>query len=222
MPEHKSKTKVENIVLSTENHRSSAVLFRPISERPGVILGHGAGGNMNARFIRYFQEQIADHGYPCMRFNFFYSEAGKKAPDPQPLLIACYEAALKAMPQDQIVIGGKSMGGRIASYLADHKKVSGLVFLGYPLHPPGKTDQLRDAHLYKIKKPMLFISGTKDPFARFDLLQSTIDRIGKNAGIFAIPGGGHSFEVPKKENRTEASILKECSDKLTGWLAEQF
>lgn len=214
--------KSESVLLTNDKHRASAVLMRAVGKKPGVILAHGAGGNMHSKFLQHFQNRIAERGYPCMRFNFFYSEAGKKTPDPQPLLISCYQLAMEAMPSERPIIGGKSMGGRIASYLADQNKVTGLVFLGYPLHPPGKTDQLRDAHLYKIRKPMLFISGTKDPFARFDLLEATINRIGKPATLHVVQEGGHSFEVAKKLKRSEASVLQECSENLIHWLDQTF
>ena len=189
---------------------SSGVLLEPANPRSfGVILGHGAGGNMNAPFMNFFHRGIADAGYPCLKFNFFYSEARKKAPDPQHLLISCFEKAIEAMPVDKVLIGGKSMGGRIASYVAAHQKVAGLIFLGYPLHPPGKMDQLRDQHLYSIGKPMLFASGTKDPFARLDLLNQTIEKIGIHATRFLVENGGHSFEVPKKNSRPQAEILND-------------
>jgi predicted alpha/beta-hydrolase family hydrolase len=214
--------KSENIWLSKDQQKASAVLMRGSSEKPGVILAHGAGGNMHSKFIQHFQNRIVEHGYSCMRFNFFYSEAGKRGPDPQQLLVSCYTLAIDAMPAGRLVIGGKSMGGRIASYLADHNKVAGLAFLGYPLHPPGKTTQLRDAHLYSIRKPMLFLSGTRDPFARFDLLEATIRRIGKSATLHAVQEGGHSFEVPKKLNLSEAEVLESCSDALLNWLQQNF
>lgn len=214
--------KSESILLTEDKHKASAVLIRAPGKKAGVILAHGAGGNMNSRFLQHFQNRIAEHGYSCMRFNFFYSEAGKKAPDSQPLLLSCYQLAMEAMPSVPLIIGGKSMGGRIASYLADQAQVAGLAFLGYPLHPPGKTDQLRDAHLYRIRKPMLFISGTKDPFARLDLLEATIHRIGKPATLHLVKEGGHSFEVPKKLNRNETAVLEECSDVLLSWLDRTF
>jgi uncharacterized protein len=121
------------------------------------------------------------------------------------------------MPANRVMIGGKSMGGRIASYVADEKKVGGLIFLGYPLHAPGKTEQLRDDHLYKIKKPMLFISGTRDPFARNDLLSATLKKIGADATFYPIENGGHSFEVPKKTGSRD-QIWEEVMQKIREWL----
>jgi uncharacterized protein len=153
-----------------------------------------------------------------MKFNFPYSQNRKKVPDPQPVLIASYRKAIESIPSEKVVIGGKSMGGRIASYVADSEKVQGLLFLGYPLHAPGKVDQLRDEHLYRIKKPMLFISGTKDPFAREDLLTATIRKIGKYAELHAVEGGGHSLEVSRKTGPPTAETRNAAVDAIVNWL----
>ena len=108
----------------------------------------------------------------------------------------------------------------MASYLADRSRISGLFFLGYPLHSPGKTDQLRDAHLYTIAKPMFFASGTRDPFARFDLLQRALERIGSNAANYFVEGGGHSFELPKKSGIREEETNQAVAKALPDWLMD--
>jgi predicted alpha/beta-hydrolase family hydrolase len=115
-----------------------------------------------------------------------------------------------------LIIGGKSMGGRVASYIArDVRQVNGLVFLGYPLHPPGKPDQLRDQHLYELKIPMLFISGTKDQFAEPDLLERVVQRIGDNANLIWVPGGDHSL----KRRKTDVESLAMAVDAIMTWTA---
>ena len=211
--------KEERIRLKTEHHESEGLLLLPTDAKStGVILGHGAGGNMHSEFMSYFQRKIAEVGYACMKFNFPYSQNKKKVPDPQPVLMASYRKAIEAMPSEKVVIGGKSMGGRIASYVADSDKVRGLLFLGYPLHAPGKVDQLRDEHLYRIQKPMLFISGTKDPFAREDLLLSTLKKIGKYAELHAVQGGGHSLEVSRKTGLPTDEIRTAAVDAIVRWL----
>jgi len=117
-----------------------------------------------------------------------------------------------------MVIGGKSMGGRIASQIASNGvDVNGLFFLGYPLHPIGKTDQLRDEHLYRIKKPMLFLSGTRDSFARQDLLEKVVSRIGSNAQIHWIQNGDHSFKTPDTKTGNTGT-LREALALLVDWL----
>jgi uncharacterized protein len=211
--------KEERIMLKTEHHESEGILLLPTNAKAtGVILGHGAGGNMHSEFMSYFQREIAEAGFGCMKFNFPYSQNKRKVPDSQPVLMASYRKAIEAMPSEKVVIGGKSMGGRIASYVADADKVRGLLFLGYPLHAPGKTDQLRDEHLYRIQKPMLFISGTKDPFAREDLLLATLKKIGKYAALHAVEGGGHSLEVSRKTGPPAAEIRTTVVDAIVNWL----
>lgn len=211
--------KEQKIPLKLEKGTSSAILLTPDgSKNVGVVLAHGAGGTMNQPFMSYFQRGIAEAGYPCLKFNFLYSELRRRAPDPKPLLLDCYRKAMEILPQPGLVIGGKSMGGRMASYIADDSRVRGLLFLGYPLHAPGKTEQLRDEHLYTIHKPMFFASGTKDPFAQHDLLQRTISKIGSFADTHFVEGGGHSFELPKKSGKSETEILNEVLLALLGWL----
>jgi uncharacterized protein len=211
--------KEKGFTLKTENHSASAHLLLPDhAKNPGVVLAHGAGGNMNTEFLRFYQRSIANAGYPAMRFNFFYSETGRRSPDPKPLLLACYNKAIEKMPGERIVLGGKSMGGRMASYIADQPRVNGLLFLGYPLHAPGKFNELRDEHLYSISKPMFFASGTKDPFARIDLLQKVLKKIGKNATSFLIPDAGHSFEIGRK---SDPKIWQSVADAILDWLDGQ-
>jgi len=210
--------KQERIYIKTENHQTEGILLTPPKNKNvGVILAHGAGSDMNSGFLSYFHEKLADAGYPSLKFNFPYMQSGRKVPDAQPVLTAIYRKAIEAMPSPKVVIGGKSMGGRISSYVADEKKVSGLIFLGYPLHPPGKTEQLRDEHLYKINKPMLFVSGTRDPFARNDLLSATLKKIGEKSTLYPIENGGHSFEVPKKLGSRD-QIWEEVLRKIEEWL----
>jgi predicted alpha/beta-hydrolase family hydrolase len=168
--------------------------------RAAVILGHGAGQGMNSPFMDYFHKELASRGVLSVKFNFEYMENGRKVPDPQPKLQARYrqviaEVAAEHSPH-KIVIGGKSMGGRVASYVAgDAPGVSGLVFLGYPLHPPAKTAQMRDAHLYALNLPMLFVSGTKDTLAERPLLEGVIQKIGDRATLHWIEAGDHSLQV---------------------------
>ncbi|HSE41772.1 MAG TPA: alpha/beta family hydrolase [Acidobacteriota bacterium] len=211
--------KSQPIKIQDGSKEASGVLLIPTPQKDlGIILGHGAGGNMNAPFMNFFHQSLAEAGYPSLKFNFFYSEAKRKVPDPQPLLLKCFEQAIEMMPVEQVVIGGKSMGGRMASYIADHPRVRGLLFLGYPLHPPGKQDQLRDQHLYNIHKPMLFVSGKKDPFAQIDLLKSTLNRIGNYASYHLVEGAGHSLEVGRSSGRTNQDVLHYSRQVILDWL----
>jgi predicted alpha/beta-hydrolase family hydrolase len=188
-----------------------------------LIIAHGAGGPMHTPFIRYFHAELAKRGYLTVRFNFPYMEARRRVPDRREILEESYRTIVDQARNgrqnlSRVVIGGKSMGGRIASQIAANGvDVNGLFFLGYPLHPIGKTDQLRDEHLYRIKKPMLFVSGTRDSFARRDLLETVVAKIGRNATIHWIQGGDHSFKtLDAKTGSTDT--LQEALSSLVNWL----
>jgi uncharacterized protein len=188
--------------------------------RTAIILAHGAGQGMASPFMTYFHKELASRGFLSVKFNFDYMEAGKSVPDPQPKLQARYRSVIEGVREEhnpkQIVIGGKSMGGRVASYVAgDTPGVTGLVFLGYPLHPPGKQDRLRDEHLYGLKLPMLFLSGTKDPFAERDLLEKVVAKIGTNATLVWMEGGDHSL----KRGRKDQESLPLAVDIINKWTA---
>jgi predicted alpha/beta-hydrolase family hydrolase len=186
-----------------------------------IILAHGAGQGMNSPFMTFFHREMAARGMLSIKFNFDYMDQNRKVPDPQPKLRACYRQVIEEVASEfrpgRIVIGGKSMGGRVASYIGgDFPIVAGLVFLGYPLHPPGKTDQLRDEHLYELNRPMLFISGTRDTFAESRLLQKVIDRIGTRATLLWIQGGDHSLKTGRKDSKS----LQIAADEMARWIGD--
>lgn len=166
-----------------------------------LVLAHGAGSGMRSPFMAGFAEEIGRLGIATLRFEFPYMQAGRRTPDrPQVLLDSWREAFSEGVERAQgrpVFAGGKSMGGRIASMAAaEGMAAAGLVFLGYPLHPPGRPDKIRDAHLDAVPVPMLFLQGSRDTFARPDLLAAVIARLGPRAEYVEIPGGNHSFRVP--------------------------
>jgi predicted alpha/beta-hydrolase family hydrolase len=171
-----------------------------------------------------FAGGLAGRGVDIVTFNFLYTEQGRKAPDRQVSLEACYRAVVDfvrhTLRGNQLFIGGKSMGGRIASQIAATgvDDVRGLVFLGYPLHPPGKPEQLRAEHLSNIRKPMLFLQGERDPFGTADELSPLIKRLKPAAQLYAIAGGDHSFKVPKKTGLPQEQIYKIAQDEIARWL----
>jgi predicted alpha/beta-hydrolase family hydrolase len=143
---------------------------------------------------------MADEGIATARFNFHYANAGRRSPDAEPSLRAAWTEAFagaSAMAGGvPVFVGGKSLGGRIASMcVADGMAAAGLVFLGYPLHPPGKPERVRSEHLGRIHVPMLFLQGTSDPFARPELIRDVVKRLGKLATLETVEGGDHSFNV---------------------------
>jgi predicted alpha/beta-hydrolase family hydrolase len=192
-------------------------------QQTAVILAHGAGQGMNSPFMQFFHRGLAERGFLSVQFNFEYIENKRKVPDPQPKLRSRYRQVIEEIEKEfhprRFVIGGKSMGGRVASYIAGEiSGVAGLAFLGYPLHPPGKTDQLRDEHLYTLQRPMLFISGTRDNLAQKDLLQGVIERIGPRATLFWIEGGDHSLKVSRRDTKSLDTAL----DTLEQWIKREF
>ena len=168
-----------------------------------LIIAHGAGGPMYSPFVTYFHTELARKGFLTVKFNFAYMEARRRVPDKREVLEASYRKIVDEVRSSKhkptrLFIGGKSMGGRIASQIvANGSDVDGLFFLGYPLHPLGKPDRLRDEHLYRITKPMLFVSGTRDTFATRELLEKVLSKLGSRAGIRWIQDGDHSFNTPE-------------------------
>jgi predicted alpha/beta-hydrolase family hydrolase len=174
-----------------------------------VIVAHGAGNDMHSPLLIHFCEGLCRAGFLSLRFNFPYKEKGQKAPDPQGKLVRTWQVAFDFVKNHSqygsahIVAAGKSMGGRIASQMTAEGLIApqALVFLGYPLHPPGKKEQLRDAHLYGIKIPMLFFAGTRDALCDLKLLQAVVGRLNASTELEIIEGGDHSFVLPKSFNR---------------------
>jgi len=211
-----------------------------------VILGHGAGAGQHTPFMRLFARALAERGCDVLTFDFVYMEQRKKVPDRNDKLELCYRAVLdiaakhKKLKDNRIVIGGKSMGGRIASqvaaYLAKNPKaedssegiagtwlrpgLSGLVFLGYPLHPPGRPDKLRDAHLPDIKAPMLFIQGSRDAFGTEEEIRDLIKRLKLPGTLYAVAQGDHSLKVPKSTGTTQDAVYETCLNVITTWIGE--
>ena len=181
------------------------------------ILGHGAGQGMDSPFMSFFHNGLAELGFLSVKFNFHYMELGRRSPDHQTKLRATYRGVidliLERYEPEALLIGGKSMGGRVASYVAGEiPAVRGLIFLGYPLHAPGQTDKLRDEHLYELDREMLFVSGTRDSLARQELLDRVVARIGGRAQLVWIDGGDHSLRVKKSDKESLAAALQSIKD----------
>src|SRR5918993_2670838 len=220
-----------------ENDSVTALLYpADKKDRLGmtVILGHGAGAGQLTPFMRLFASGLAERGFDVLTFDFVYMEQRKKVPDRNDKLELCYRALIdaaakhKKLKDNRIVIGGKSMGGRIASqiaaYLARNPKaedssegiagtwlrptLSGLVFLGYPLHPPGRPDKMRDAHLPDIKTPMLFIQGARDAFGTEEEIRDLIKRLKLPATLHVVAQGDHSLKVPKSTGTTQDAVYE--------------
>jgi predicted alpha/beta-hydrolase family hydrolase len=194
-----------------------------------VIVAHGAGNDMHSPLLVHFCEGLCRAGRLSLRFNFLYMEKGHRAPDPQAKLVQTWRAAFEFVtnhPQygtPHVVAAGKSMGGRIASQMTAEGLIApkALVFLGYPLHPPGRKEQLRDAHLYGIKIPMLFFAGTRDALCDLKLLQAVVGRLNASTELEIIEGGDHSFVLPKSFKVAEETVYEKIQQRTAGWLKQQ-
>lgn len=197
----------------------SVVSDGPKDGRPTYLLAHGAGGDMHGEFMTFFARALGASGARVCRFNFAYSEAGRKAPDRQPLLEETFRAVVESItPTGPLVLGGKSMGGRIASHVvATGTKSDGLVFLGYPLHPPGKPERIRDAHLRDIQIPMLFVEGTRDPFCPLETLEKARARFAGPSEVAVIDDGDHSLKVRKSSGRSTPEAWQEAVAAVASW-----
>ncbi|MGY2746780.1 alpha/beta family hydrolase [Pseudarthrobacter sp. O4] len=186
----------------------SGVYARPGNPFATLVVAHGAGAGMEHPFLAGFTRALNEESVATLRFNFPYREAGRKFPDRPPAATAAWRAALDEAAArsdgEPLWAAGKSFGGRMASMaVAEGMPAAGLVYLGYPLHPPGKPDKLRDEHLYGLTLPMLFLQGTRDPFATPELLEAVVARIGPSATLEWCEGGGHTFDVAGRKRSTE-------------------
>jgi predicted alpha/beta-hydrolase family hydrolase len=191
--------------------------------RVAVILAHGAGNDMNNPLLVAVHEGLADAGALAVRFNFPYKERGGRAPDRAPVLERCFRSVVDQIQAEyhptHLFIGGKSLGGRMASHLAaDGLAIDGLLFLGYPLHPPGKLDRLRTAHLSRITAPMLFFAGTRDPLCNLDLLRSSLAPLVAPTTLHVIQDGDHSFNVLRRTGRSIEAVWQELVCISTRWI----
>lgn len=202
----------------------SALLDHPPDAWLLYVLGHGAGAGMRHAFLESIAAALGERGVATFRYQFPYMEAGRRRPDPPAVLEQTVRSAVmrasEAAPGLPIVAGGKSLGGRMTSRAAAESKlpgVLGLVFLGFPLHPPGEPGIRRAEHLDQVDLPMLFLQGTRDAFAQLDLLQPVCRSLEPWATLHLVDGGDHSFSVPKRSGRTPADVRVELCDTLVQW-----
>ncbi len=201
------------------------LLFDKPKRAAGVvfILAHGAGGHLGDPLLVDVAAALKALGHGVARFNFAYRDAGRRAPDRAPVLEATWRSVIarvwRASPRATLVIGGKSMGGRMATHLAAQgAPLAGLLLLGYPLHPPKQLEKLRDAHLGDIRVPALFVQGTRDPLCDLKLMKRALKKMGERATLHVVVGGDHSLVVPKKSGRARADVIAEIAATIEGWL----
>jgi predicted alpha/beta-hydrolase family hydrolase len=206
---------------------TSAILEPALAPSNGTLFAcaHGAGGHMADRGILAVAEQLRRRGFDLVRFNFLYREKGSGRPDAMPRLKQCIAAvaahARRELAPRKLLLGGRSMGGRAASMLAaEHFPCDGLLLLAYPLHPAGKPEDLRDAHLANIGMPVLCLNGTRDALCRRDLMEPVVGRLTRRWTMHWLEGADHSFHVLKSSGRTDADVLDEIAVACAAWASE--
>jgi predicted alpha/beta-hydrolase family hydrolase len=195
----------------------------------GVIIAHGAGNDMNHPLLVHLSQGLTTAGYLTLRFNFLYREKGKKAPDRQDVLVKTWQSVHRYLRDQReysprtIVAAGKSMGGRVAAQMTAEGllPVAGLVFLGYPLHPPGKKEKLKDEHFQNITVPLLFFAGTRDSLCDLGILKEVIGRLPAPCELEIIEGGDHSFRVPKSMATSEEEVHQRLLVKTLEWIESE-
>jgi predicted alpha/beta-hydrolase family hydrolase len=194
----------------------------PPEARAVLVLANGAGTSMRHPSLVGLAAALVERGIATVTFDFPYRARGGGAPDRLPLLVGAYEAVLAEVRKSgppPVFIGGRSLGGRVASHVAAAgAAVDGLVFLAFPLHRPGEPGTGRAAHLAAIRRPMLFVQGTRDTFARWDLLAGVVGEL-PTATLHAIADGDHGFHVPKRTGRTDDQVLEEAADVVARWIS---
>ena len=206
-----------------DEERVSALLIRPTDAWAIYVLAHGAGAGMRHAFLEHVAKDLAGAGVATLRYQFPYTEHGKHRPDTPVLLEATVRAAVARAAEEKLPLfaGGKSMGGRMTSQAQSSEPlpdVRGFVFLGFPLHPPGRPGVTRSKHLDAVTVPMLFIQGTRDELADMGLMHEVSSSLGSRAVLHVIEGGDHSFKVLKRSGRDEAAVMLEIRDTMTRFM----
>lgn len=218
------------VAVTADGKKVSAILAQPPTgietARALVVLAHGAGNDMEHPLITAVADGLAAAGYLSVRFNFPYREAGRKTPDPTQRLEATWLAVTDAMSELlegrrlPLVVGGKSMGGRIAAQLVADKVLTAdaLVFLGYPLHRAGDEQHLRDAPLREIAAPMLFLTGSKDRLCRIELLEGVCKELSTPTTLHVVPGADHGLDIPRLEPAAREQLRADLVEATVTWL----
>jgi len=205
----------------------TSAIFEPASAPAGgalFVCAHGAGGHMADRGVLAVAGQLRQRGLHVVRFNFLYKEKGSSHPDTMPRLKECIAAvaahARREIAPQTLILGGRSMGGRAASMLAaDGFSCDGLLLLAYPLHPTGRPEELRDAHLAKIGVPVLCLNGTRDALCRRDLMEKVVDRLTGRWTMHWLEGADHGFHVLKGSGKSDEDVLGEIAQASAAWVS---
>jgi predicted alpha/beta-hydrolase family hydrolase len=211
-----------SFVIEVGNARTTGLLYGARDARAALVLAPGAGAGQTHPWMVAVAGALSARRIDVVTFNFLYADAKRRAPDKNDVLEATWRAAIGAVRarsdvvHQRLFIGGKSMGGRIATQVAagGDVDVAGLVLLGYPLHPPGKPLQLRAAHLPRVRAPMLFVQGSRDAFGTPEELAPIVDKIGRGTYLLPIDGGDHSLAVSKRSGATFETVIARVADEV--------
>jgi len=203
----------------------TGLLERPADAFALTVLAHGAGADMRHRFMESMAVELAREGVATLRFQFPYTEAGRRAPDPAPVLEAYVRSACadarRLAPDLPLFAGGKSMGGRMTANAWAKEPIDGvraLVFLGFPLHAAKQPSTERGEALRQVFLPMLFLQGTRDALAEIGLMRELCRAIGPHAVLHEVEGADHSFEVRKSSGRTNEEVRRALAQTIAEWL----
>ena len=207
--------------------RVSGLLQVPPKAHACYVLAHGAGAEMTHPFMTAMAAGLAERGIATLRYQFLYMEQGSRRPDPPKLAYAAVRAAAveaaRRLPDIPLFAGGKSFGGRMTSQaqaVTPLPGVRGLLFLGFPLHPPGKPSNERAKHLFEVSIPMLFLQGTRDEFADLQLLEPLGRELGARATLKLFADADHSFHVPARSGRKDSEVRAEVMDTMATWMGK--
>ena len=216
-----------SVALDNGAQTTALVYPAPADTRIGatLVLAHGAGAPQQSRFMVDFARALSSRGIDVVTFNFLYTEQKRRVPDRTPVLEACYRAVAAAaqqhppLRQNVTFIGGKSMGGRMATHLAaaGDVDIGGVVLLGYPLHPPGKPDQLRVAHLPDVRVPMLFVQGERDTFGKPGELRLVLNALTADVTLHVVERGDHSL-APSRRQELIKSTYEDVQNVIASWI----
>jgi uncharacterized protein len=202
----------------------SALFLRPTNARHLLMLAHGAGAGMSHPFMENLADELAAAGVATLRYQFPYMEERRRVPDAPAVLtatvVAAVRAAAKEAPDLPLFAGGKSMGGRMTSQAVAQGQlggVRGLVFFGFPLHPPKRPSTKRADHLTKVTVPMLFLQGTRDDLADLGLLRPVCAKLGPLATLSVVQGADHSFHMLKRSGTSDTAVLQQLVQTAASW-----
>jgi predicted alpha/beta-hydrolase family hydrolase len=213
-----------------KDRTTTALVYAAAEARATLVLGHGAGASQTHPWMVAIARALAERGIDVVTFNFLYTEVGRRVPDKNGMLESTWRSVLRAVRsrvtrrEPTLFVGGKSMGGRIATQVLAGGEadvvgaVAGGVLLGYPLHPPGKPDVLRTAHLPKVGVPLLFVQGSRDAFGTPRELAPVIEGLSSGTRLFVVEGGDHSFSVPRSSGETRDGVLARVADEVARFI----